>query len=168
MKTITLLFALAMLSSAQARIGETVAECVQRYGKPNAVDATGLTFTFEANGLHLYVTFAGGKCVAIEYVRWKPWMFGYNAAETLPEAEQNLLLEANGGGHKWVSTGLFESYDRKTADGALYSSSSGRFRIITKEAKEAAEKKAADDAAAAKLKAQAEQKMEAEKKLNGL
>ncbi len=164
MKTILTLIMLALCASAQARIGETVDECVKRYGKPDAVDATGLTFTFKSNDLHIYITFAGGKCAVIEYVRWKPWMFNRLAAETLPEAERNLLLEANGGGQQWVSSGLFETYDKKTSSGDRFASLSGRLSIITKEAKDAREKKAADE----KLAAQAKANTEAEKKLKGL
>jgi len=174
MKTIIILLTLALCASAQARIGETVAECVKRYGNPDSVDATGLTFVFKANGLHIDITFNGGKCVVIEYSRWKPgFIFVDHYVENLDEVEQNFLLDVNAGGQKWIKNEGWYDYPIKTESGHLFANRNldHKLKISTPEACVAELRKRRLDAEAqkvAKVKAEAARKAEAEKKLQGL
>lgn len=165
MKTILALIMLALCASVQARIGETVAECLQRYGKPTTVDASGLTFGFNSNGLQIDITFAGGKCVAIQYSRWEKSIFGGFRQTALTSDEANVLLEANSGGQPWVGNGLFQSYDLKTENGDRYAGHDyPLFKIVTRQIKEDQEAKEKADQAAR----QAAEKAGVEKKLKGL
>ena len=166
MKTILTLILLALCASAQARIGETVAECVQRYGKPVAVDEPGTTFTFFYTDLRLKITFQDGKCAAIEYERRIKSIFGGFTYEGLNQTERDLLLEANAGGHKWEANGLFEKYNLATDDGALFAADGMlvTFRIVAKKIKLQEEAKAKND----EETRLAAKKAEAEKKLKGL
>ena len=93
MKTIITLFLLAFCASVQARIGETVAECVARYGKPVAVSESGLTFTFKSKGFEIEITFFNGKCEVIEYARWVPGVLTEKYSEAFSEVEQKLPLQ---------------------------------------------------------------------------
>lgn len=166
MKTILTLLMLALCASAQARIGETVEECVKRYGKPVAVDASGLTFTFFHTDLRLKLTFQDGKCAAIEYERCEKSIFGGFNYVGLNQVERDLLLQANAGGRKWEANGFLERYNRVTDDGSLFAEEGplATFRVVIKKIKmqEEAKAKADEEARLAAKKA------DAEKKLKGL
>jgi len=60
-----LLFALG--TAANARIGETPAECIARYGEPLKVEKETMTIGFQKGDLLIMCVFDEGKCVEIAY-----------------------------------------------------------------------------------------------------
>lgn len=108
MKTITILITLLMLNvAAHARLGETVNECVKRYGKPSGMDEKNSTFHFTKEGIEIHVTFDGGKCVKISYQKQE--MSGLLRSD-FDRNEVLRLLAANGGDQDWrkTSSGLID------------------------------------------------------------
>lgn len=94
MKTLLTLLLLAAISSAEARINETLTQCVQRYGKPVAADATSATWVKE--GIQIKAVFTDEICDWISYE--KP-ANGLN--ETFSDVEIETLHAANFNG-QWV------------------------------------------------------------------
>jgi hypothetical protein len=113
MKTLLVLFLLS-ITAVQARLGETVAECLARYGQPYGMDDKQTTFYFIKDGVIIHVTFDGGKCVKITYTSERDWT---------PKDEE-LLRTANDGGARWKNDStLFDT---------LWASDSGlRFSRVT-------------------------------------
>lgn len=91
MKTITILITLLMCGVAHARLGETVDECLKRYGMPYGMDEKQTTFYFVKDGITIHVTFDGGKCVQITYTSETDWT----------PKDEDLLRAANGGSDTW-------------------------------------------------------------------
>lgn len=167
MKIITTLILLALCASAQARIGETVEECVKRYGKPTKVDEAGRTFQFHSDDVKIDITFAAGRCVCIQYYQTTKAVFsGGDLVKSLSEPEKDVLLEANAGGQKWVKNEGWAGYPLKTETRSLFASrdESGKLKIITPEA--AIEEMR--DARLAKEATQAKEKAAAASRLKGL
>src|SRR5579862_4624700 len=99
MKTIALicLATLVLMTSALARIGETEAEIEARYGKSFPVEAT--------NGLPTKVYTFGGMLIRVVYLDGKSAVEHYShdgSNDALSDNEISKILDANGGGKKWV------------------------------------------------------------------
>jgi hypothetical protein len=83
---------LALLASVcHARLWETYAECVNRYGKEKS--ATKESNIFEKNGIEIIAGFELTKCVAIAFRSLN--------GQAFTDQEIQKLLDANGGGSKW-------------------------------------------------------------------
>ncbi len=98
MKTsIVLLFLLALASQASARIGETLEQCVTRYGK--AVESGGRSAAFKNGGYSITVSFEHKKAVILHYTKEKKNSSGDNAQ--LSDADIAAILKTNGGEQAW-------------------------------------------------------------------
>jgi hypothetical protein len=84
---------------AQARIGETVKECEERYGKPVRVLKDRSMIAYVKSPLLPLLHFTDGKCDEISYV--KAELDSPDAREELSEDERDLLQIANGGNRAW-------------------------------------------------------------------
>lgn len=150
MKTILTFIMLALCISAQARIGETVDECVKRYGKPTSHDeATGL-FTCFKDGMMISLRFLKGKCSQICFARMSPTM--PRTLEPMRQEEIDALLSFSGSDWEPWTTFTVDSKRWTTADKtrmAQYNSNDCMLVLMTLEQAEA---DAAVEAAAAQKK----------------
>jgi hypothetical protein len=93
-----ILFAVAILvtTQLQARLGETVEECISRYGKPlNLSKAPSNLIFIQKDDLFVCCSFIYGKCNRISISR--------NSGD-FSEAEIKMLLELNGGSGEWTAS----------------------------------------------------------------
>jgi hypothetical protein len=146
MKIIMLLVAFfTVLSSAQARLGETPAQCQQRYGAPVKVDREGNTMCFMKGGFFIIVEFFNGRAETIMFRKVEQNVLGMG--EKLTDNEIESLLAANGNGKKWKTLEIMSMDDNWiTEDGdfiACYKKMDRMLLILTKEkvAREMEEKK---------------------------
>jgi hypothetical protein len=101
MKPIFLLLVSAVLSiPAYARLGETEAECIRRYGDPIGRKDSSKLVIFSKNGLLITVQFHKGRADYISYRKHREYPDPYWFSET----EISTLLKANGRGQKWEMT----------------------------------------------------------------
>lgn len=150
--------------SAQARIGETEAQCNARYGPPLAKVAQG-DKQYSKNGYTILVWFKNGVVAQIQYTRGFKDVFDW-----LKEEEVDSLLNSNSGGSSWKRPSKwFMRWEREDGKVTAAGSSGKRgtmdtLTIMTKDwelEKEALSKKEAADQ---KAKIEAEKK----KRLQGL
>ena len=95
MKRFLILLAAISLStvSAHARLGATMAQCVERYGNPISKGEYGTLFN--KNGFYVAVKFKDDHAVFLTYRK------DTKAAEPLSETETRILLANNGNGTEW-------------------------------------------------------------------
>jgi hypothetical protein len=100
MKTIllSLLAAISFNAPASARLGETTAECTERYG--SAVEKKGDECVFEKNGLRITVRFFEGRAAEISYSRQITSLA--ELAVFFSDSETTEILQRNAPG-KWIS-----------------------------------------------------------------
>jgi hypothetical protein len=116
-----LVLVLGFLSSAAARVGETEAQCITRYGQPigstkTASDREGKALVFRKAPLEIVAVFDKGRAVSVTYKRKDA---GGKTAE-IAAAERMSLLESNGGRRKWKTLEPTKADDKyETVDGAL-------------------------------------------------
>jgi hypothetical protein len=91
MKYLFFLSTLLLAGSAQARIGETPGQCVDRYGPALAVDPTSQKCSFLLGGIRITCHFLNGKAAKISYS--KPDSIGIR--QPLTSAEIAAFLKAN-------------------------------------------------------------------------
>ena len=117
MKSWSLLLLVAFTSSAFARLGETLQQCEQRYGKPAQSDATSLTF--QKSGFFLIVYFFEGKCDKITYRKVEQNALGKGVE--ISDNELSQLMQLNAGGRQWKKINLI-SMDKvwQTEDGEIF------------------------------------------------
>ena len=115
MRIWTAILAAAVLGTAGAsgRIGETMAQCKARYGKPVS-EAKG-TFRFEKAGFLICAWFDGDRCDRITFDKIKKDRNGM--FETFAEAEIQTLLAANSGGKDWRDVSRASDYYKWQTDG---------------------------------------------------
>lgn len=89
--SLTLLTFLCLALSTQARIGETLDECIKRYGEP-AQRPQPKTLLFHKSGIAITCFFVDGLCVQLSYKKLE-------TATRLNEREVEILRMANGS--KW-------------------------------------------------------------------
>jgi hypothetical protein len=141
------LFLLRVANTCQARIGDTLQETIQRYGK--AVKQASADEFAMFKGASYYVTahFHDGKTDAITYVKTTS---GTSTKGAFSDPEIEMLLRINGNGQTWerskAKAGLYEWKTEDKGLRAVYSES--KFLVITtagylKRLEEAAEKKKA-------------------------
>lgn len=99
MKTLIVTLGCLLAVAAQARIGETPQQCVERYGKPLEVNKGDQSLSFSKNGLVIITEFHDGICEGIYYTKIKEAEEYRQKDFTLTEVE--VLLGANGGDKKW-------------------------------------------------------------------
>ena len=135
MKAILVLCFFLMLASARAGIGDTLAQCIQRYGKPAASPGTtipGGLYDFEKDGLRVGIGFFEGH---VDYLQFSKVSPDPGEPQRLSQDELNRLLMANAGGHKWeIRPGLENQW--VSDDGSLYAAmliSKGMLIIQTKD-----------------------------------
>lgn len=138
MKTITILVATLMLNAAaQARLGETSAECVARYGEPLRTDKETMTLGFEKEGILIMCVFHEGKCVEIAYKKKELGEFS--------EVEIQTLRDLNGKGWEKVeNSAIDQQVWRNETSYAVKIIGEGMLIVMTHE-----QKKRRDDAKAA-------------------
>jgi hypothetical protein len=161
----TRLFALLILAAASsngfARIGDTLDESINRYGKP--ISAAGDTAMFEKIPYYVTIHLSDGKTDAITYVKAKQ---GTSNESEMSADEIDRLLGLNSD-RQWKPTGAKEGTKQwGLQDGSLSAVyTKDRFLVVTtaeyeqRLAKEAEEKKAEE-----LKKAEEEKKAEAAKK----
>lgn len=88
---------LLMTASAQARLGETLAECKKRYGEPVSADKDKMEYAFSKNEMVVVGIFREEKCIQISFKK-----ASLSGSSSLSEEEVQILLSANGGGQKWT------------------------------------------------------------------
>ena len=94
MKIVTLLLTMLISTTCYARIGETKAECIKRYGKVTKSNPKGHPM-FKSNGLSISTVFGDdGKCAAIYY-------HDDDNKKILSGAAIKTLLAANVGEQEW-------------------------------------------------------------------
>ena len=89
--SLTLLTFLFLALSTQARIGETLDDCIKRYGEP-AQRPLPKTLLFHKSGIAITCFFVDGLCVQLSYKK-------LDATTRLNEREVEILRMANGS--KW-------------------------------------------------------------------
>ena len=143
-----LLFCLlcSAISPAKARIGETLEQCIARYGNPVRPIEERMPVTFQKSGLLIGVVFIDGKAAQIMF--FKPDQTDGKLSH-LSADEIKALLDANGAGRAW-SVSPSRPLDKAwtTADGelfAVYLTARSTLTIRTKAFDEASKAKARED-----------------------
>ena len=163
--SLVVLLSALLVVPATARVGETEAQCIERYGKPfrqgpGEPGRSDKAAWFRKSVFDLCVLFDKGRAVSVTYTRTPK--LGRKAAIT--PAEQTSLMRANSGSKSWrelratKADDRYETFDRKM--GARYNRGKkylevfdGKWREALKQAKKArGEAEAAAAAASAELK----------------
>lgn len=99
------LILLLLPTFASARLGETLIQCVTRYGEPigsNEIEPGLLGMTFTSQSFSVGCLFKNGVCISITYTH------AQNADNDVKrgflDTEKEILLGANSKGRKWVET----------------------------------------------------------------
>jgi hypothetical protein len=119
MKKLSLFFLLiAFATTSRARLGETPAQCAQRYGTPGA-QSTADTLYFNKAGFLIAVHFFQGKADYLFFVKQK--CNALKIPDEISENELELFMQANGSGKKWIkSEALSINSEWHTDDGTLW------------------------------------------------
>ena len=124
------LLLLGVANICQARIGDTLEEAIERYGKPVHKASAAEFAMFKEASYYITAHFHDGKTDAITYVKAAS---GSSTKGAFSDDEIEMLLKINGNGQTWdqskVKAGLQEwkTEDRKLQ--AVYSES--KFLVIT-------------------------------------
>lgn len=150
MKSLIVTLGCLLAVAAQARIGETPQQCVERYGQALQTDVQDQSCIFAKNGLHIMTNFYQGVCESIHFLKQKEE--GEFQRKNFTEVEVQALLEANGKGRSWkpekggIGVQGYVCDDGQTV--AVWDKLNRYFRIVTiaqtqrdKAAKAAKEKK---------------------------
>jgi hypothetical protein len=115
-------FAVMLSSTGWTRIGETLEDCIKRYGQPvgegplnQSVDhSEAVNYGFSKSGLICLITFYEGKAVEI-------WFTREDAQRPIIGRAAEILLTANGGGLDWEEQQDEQSLLKawKTKDGSM-------------------------------------------------
>jgi hypothetical protein len=141
------LFLLGVADTCQARIGDTLQETIQRYGKPVKKASADEFAMFKEASYYITAHFHDNKTDAITYVKVAS---GTPTKGAFSDPEIEMILRINGNGQTWERSKANEGlYEWKTEDKelrAVYSES--KFLVITtagylKRLEDAAEKKKA-------------------------
>jgi len=134
----TLLFIVAVFSgsvtAAQARIGDTLNQCITRYGKPVEFLSKGVLFV-KANK-KIYVTFTDGIADSVFFQKINP--VSQKAVTPISQEEIRLLLSENSQGYTWDHTSRLPDGDviwvtKDSELGALYSNATCSLQVYTRE-----------------------------------
>lgn len=149
MLPLAILLSFSLILPAVARVGETEAQCIARYGKPfrqgpGEPGRSDKAAWFRKSAFDLCVLFDKGRAVSVTYTRTPK--LGPKAA--ISQAEQTSLMRANSGSKSWrelratKADDRYETFDRKM--GARYNRGKkylevfdGKWREALKQAKKA-------------------------------
>ena len=158
--SLVVLLSALLVVPATARVGETEAQCIERYGKPfrqgpGEPGRSDKAAWFRKSAFNLCVLFDKGRAVSVTYTRTPK--LGRKAAIT--PAEQTSLMRANSGSESWrelrasKADDRYETFDRKM--GARYNRGKkylevfdGKWRAALKQAKKTRSEAEAGAAAA--------------------
>ena len=141
------LFLLGVANTCQARIGDTLEEAIQRYGKVVNKASAGEFAMFKEASYYVTAHFHDNRTDAITYVKTAS---GTSSKGAFSDPEIEMLLRINGNGQTWerskAKAGLYEWNTEDSELRAVYSES--KFLVITtagylKRLEEAAKKKKA-------------------------
>ncbi|MCE0498777.1 MAG: hypothetical protein LV481_12610 [Methylacidiphilales bacterium] len=148
--TLSLLLSLSMATSAWARLGETMDQCVARWGQPvpsadfppPGYEGDGFAnfATFQKGDYHIIVGFLNGV-VAVEIITKQE-------SSDLSDNEKAAILEADSAGLAWIKSttpGANEIWTRNDGAIASYDTFNHGMTIKSKEYRAAEEAKAAAD-----------------------
>jgi hypothetical protein len=118
----------------QARIGESEAQCIERYGKPVRVLEKGLLFVKDSR--RIYITFSNGLADCIFVQKLDPDFL--KRALPLPEPEIKQFLSENSHGCVWKYSSNLPDGDKIWVTngselGALYSQATCSLQVYTRE-----------------------------------
>lgn len=90
---ITIIVALLVAQVAQARLGETYQECVNRYGplREKKGDPKNPQFMFQKDGITVGINFLNGKAAQLSFSK----------RDFFLDSDVQKLLDVNSGGSKW-------------------------------------------------------------------
>lgn len=112
----TILTFLLLAAFAEARIGETLEECIKRYGNPITVDKDLGTTTFLKEGFVVVVKFTDGKVHSVTIEKHDKGQLKLDFA--MEDVHIAAFLVANSGGQKWFEVRADEvTRSWLTADG---------------------------------------------------
>jgi hypothetical protein len=110
--------AIMLVSTGWARIGETLAQCEERYGRPSPGKPIALlpgseTYSFTKAGMEIFCVLLDEKVVAIQYQKETKDILGHS--EKMSDVELQKLLDSNSPGvwkkvHSGVAA-IFKSED---------------------------------------------------------
>jgi len=140
-------FALTVLP-CQARLGETLDQCIARYGQPISAkdmpDALGVgekEAIFQKSGYTIVVSFLKGSAGAEEFVK--------QGGSDLSDTERDIILQADSARGKWIKSeksGIEEIWVREDGAVALHNATKHYLVLETKECVTALKAKIATDA----------------------
>ena len=106
------------ITPAFARIGETPAECIARYGEPVEIDKEKSQLIFMKGTMAIIAGFFDGKCDKLVMRKVEQDIIG--TPEEISDNEIDLLKEANGGEKPWREKPLISMTKLwETEDGAI-------------------------------------------------
>ncbi len=120
--------------AAEARIGDTLNQCITRYGKPVEFLAKGVLFV-KANR-KIYVTFTDGIADSVFFQKINP--ASHKAVTPISQEEIGRLLAENSQGYTWNHTSKLPDGDviwvtKDSELGALYSRATCSLQVYTRE-----------------------------------
>jgi hypothetical protein len=139
------LLLLGVANICQARIGDTLDQTIERYGKPVHKAASNEFVMFKEGSYYVTVHFHDGKTDAINYVKAGS---DTSAKRVFSDAEIEMLLKINGNGQTWKGSPAKAGIQEwKTEDGKFLAVCSESKSLVIKTAdylkrlEEAAKKK---------------------------
>lgn len=133
----TLSIAALFLSSvftAQARIGDTLNQCITRYGQPVEILSKGVLFV--KGNRKVYVTFSDGIADSVFFQKINPIF--HKVLTPISQEEIGVLLAENSQGYSWVHSSRLPDGDiiwitKDSELGALYSMATCSLQVYTRE-----------------------------------
>jgi len=80
--------------SHAARIGETMDECIRRYGPPATVNAVPLVLTFRQNGFAVVAEFSNSRCSSLLFIKLESDVLGEPRELSTEETNQILFSQS--------------------------------------------------------------------------
>lgn len=98
--SLLLLFSAFTATTVDARLGETPAECVARYGEPVKIDKENSQLIFQKGAMLVIAAFHNDKCDMLGFRKAATNSIG--VPEELTDNEIEVLRDANSGGKPWI------------------------------------------------------------------
>jgi hypothetical protein len=144
----TLIFLAVLLFAAHtatARIGETLEQCIERYGQPAVPPKPGGPVTFLKANVAITISFHEGHADMLVFFKWEN-----GAKGPLSDEEISVLMRANSNGLSWEKTPVV-TLNRawNTADKSIYALLDAVTRSLTITTKDAIDRQKSEQASAA-------------------
>jgi hypothetical protein len=120
-------FLLALATGSQARLGETPAQCQERYGPPTRIDQAKGLILYQKGGFLIAAKFAAGQCEAIAFSKIATTALG--SPQPITAAEIATLLTANSQDHTWQPAAHGLTWHRQ--DGQAHATYSTQDALLT-------------------------------------